>query len=69
MPKYNAKTGDGHAPGGLGPAMKRNPNYEQHGPNDSPCGPYPHLMGYEGDGGMCGAKTAKGKHGETFHWK
>ncbi len=63
-----AKKGEPFGPGGLAPAMTRNPN-DYTDVNDAPCGPYSHFMGYEGDGGMHGGETVSGKHGGKFHFK
>ncbi len=58
--------GGGHGTGGL-KATNRNPN-KHSGLNDSPSGPYAHMMGYEGDGGMDGDVSVKHRGG-TYHFK
>lgn len=63
-------TGEGHAPGGTGPALKRNPNTtDEDDLNGAPDGPYSHQLGNTGDGGMHGDQGASGKNGEKFHFK
>ncbi len=61
------KSGGAHGPGGLKAAKSRNPN-KHVDLNETPCGPYPHCMGYSDDGGMDGAAETKHRGG-TFHFK
>ena len=65
--KGGGKSGGAHGPGGLKAANARNPN-KHSGLNDSPCGPYAHFMGYEGDGGMHGGESVKHRSG-TYYFK
>ena len=62
-----SKTGDGHAPGGVGPAHARNPN-EAEPLNDSVDGPFSHMMGFEGDGGTHGDKAVT-KNSNRFYMR
>ena len=61
------KSGGAHGPGGIKAAKARNPN-KHSGLNDSPCGPYSHCMGYEGDGGFHGDTSIKHRGG-SYHFK
>jgi len=53
---------------GVVEAAKRNPNKTVE-LNGAPEGPYSHMMGHTGDGGMKGDTSASGKNGETFEFK
>ncbi len=64
---YASGSSMAHGPGALKAAMSRNPNsYSM--VNDSPCGPYSHCMGYDGDGGMQG-DTSVSHRGASYHFK
>ena len=56
-----------YGPGAMKAAKARNPN-KHSGLNDSPCGPYSHCLGYEGDGGMHGDASVSHRGG-TYHFK
>lgn len=62
-----SKSGEAHGPGGLKAACSRNPNSHPD-LNDTPCGPYAHLLGMSGDGGMDGDESVSHR-GESFHFK
>lgn len=67
MKKGKSRTGDAYGEGGIGAALGRNPNPEPT-LNSSPEGPFAHEMGMEGDGGVQGSRSVKGKNGETFYF-
>ena len=58
--------GGGHGRGGI-TVLDHNPNTHS-ALNAAPCGPYAHMMGYEGDGGMNGDASAKHR-GSTYYFK
>ena len=60
--------GENASSSGVAAAEKRNPN-KHSALNSAPTGPYAHLMGATGDGGMHGDETCSGKNGKTFHFK
>ena len=62
-----AKGMGGASSSGLKAATARNPN-KHSDLNDSPCGPYAHMMGYEGDGGMAGDSSISHRGG-TYYFK
>lgn len=65
---YKAKGGPGQGPGGLPAAMKRHAQ-DITDVNDTPCGPYPHTLGFSGDGGCHGDQTVTGKMGYEFSFE
>ena len=73
MAKHDYSMSDGgdssgtHGKGGVHAAAKRNPNKVVN-LNDTPCGPYAHAMGYDGDGGMQGDASV-GFRGRTYYFK